>query len=461
MRHHRRLLLLAASPALSFSVNTSSWSIHPASKRLFNRPVTTTSQSIISAEASSLRTKDISHVKQLSRQLYFCQTNNNNKFLSTIGRRRLSSGTRKNGRTDQRKRNMNMSSHDNTPQPPNPQPLMQQDDFEQFNGARTKFGRRERRTTDKMSNNARVRNSYLKLIMEDDAVYDQLHNLVCQTSHQWQQENNANTIDQKKISKKQSKRQLTIHPRNRNSLHMTFFFAGKVLEDMTSEELQRWEYFVRKCVLEHSANDGLFSEGDYSLRFKSLVTFPPNRQNLIVAVFESSLALDDLYEKLCGVAVMEKEESKEKRKESNANDEAIASTTVDGGKDCEFPLLRELTQKQQKIREQHKSPGWIAHVTLGSLVGGSREDVRRLSEWLGNRNYADDIAVDATDDTAAFTSPPLEVTSKTSSESKNAPLTKTEKTSCLLESNIGVLGLALGGPVPGHVDIDWDFPLKL
>jgi len=47
---------------------------------------------------------------------------------------------------------------------------------------------------------------------------------------------------------------------------------------------------------------------------------------------------------------------------------------------------RDLTLKQQKQRKQHNSPCWIAHVTLGNLTGGSREDVHRLNEWLATRS---------------------------------------------------------------------------
>eukprot|EP00571_Detonula_confervacea_P007837 CAMPEP_0172329420 /NCGR_PEP_ID=MMETSP1058-20130122/60872_1 /TAXON_ID=83371 /ORGANISM="Detonula confervacea, Strain CCMP 353" /LENGTH=222 /DNA_ID=CAMNT_0013046591 /DNA_START=557 /DNA_END=1222 /DNA_ORIENTATION=- len=222
---------------------------------------------------------------------------------------------------------------------------------------------------------------------------------------------------------------------------MTYFFAGKVLEDMPSEELQRWQTMVRKCVLEHSNR---FS-GDYSLRFKSLVTFPPGRNNMIVAVFEPSSALDDLYDELCELAVMEKESSRDK----NCDD--------DTEKEYEFPLLKDLTRKQQKQRRQHRSPSWIAHVTLGNLAGGSKEDVNKLSEWLGNRyDQGDDTIMSNTDENGVLLeSSTLEVKPGASSEPNNdVPLTIKEKRN-VLESSIGALGLALGGPVPGHVDIDW------
>ena len=77
---------------------------------------------------------------------------------------------------------------------------------------------------------------------------------------------------------------------------------GKVLDDMSEDELQRWETRVRKCVLDHANNIELRAGVGCSLRFESLVNFPPNRQNLIVAVFKPSSSLDDLYQKLCDLA---------------------------------------------------------------------------------------------------------------------------------------------------------------
>eukprot|EP00578_Thalassiosira_sp_NH16_P032801 CAMPEP_0181082406 /NCGR_PEP_ID=MMETSP1071-20121207/3604_1 /TAXON_ID=35127 /ORGANISM="Thalassiosira sp., Strain NH16" /LENGTH=369 /DNA_ID=CAMNT_0023163989 /DNA_START=425 /DNA_END=1534 /DNA_ORIENTATION=+ len=323
----------------------------------------------------------------------------------------------------------------------------------QFDLARTKFGRRRRKIEDKLSNNARVRNSYLKVIM-DDAVFDHLHRTICEVGHQWENQNIATNTDASKqtTSKKQSKRQLSIKPRSRNSLHMTYFFAGKVLEDMTSEEVQRWENMVRKCVLKH--NNGY--SGDYSLQFKSLVTFPPRRDNLIVAVFESSSALDDLYEDLCNLAGMKKEDNDDRRDISDGDIEA-----VDGGTEYEFPLLRDLTQKQQKQRMQHRSPCWVAHVTLGTLVGGTKGDVERLSEWLGDVHHE---GVANTKKTSDKTSMFVE-SSKSEGLTPNTPPVKNTAISeigeaSIFETRINALGLTMGGPVPGHVNIDWNFPFN-
>lgn len=274
---------------------------------------------------------------------------------------------------------------------------------------------------------------------------------------------------------------------------MTYFFAGKVLEDMTVEELKRWEYYVRKeCCCSsssiastssslldqhwhtntnknnnHDSNNelvlgsGSVSRSDYSLRFKSLSTFPPNRQNLIVAMFEPSPALCELYDRLCRMAVKKKKKKKDHRDrvDNDNNDDDDEKEQA-----YEFPLLRELTLKQQRQREKYDSPKWIAHVTLGNLVGGSREDASRLNEWLvdNSRNYVgggDDTVSDNSGDEEHFLSSTVEeVNDHASTESNDVLLTKMEQTSRLLGSKVDALGLALGGPVPEHVDIDWDFP---
>lgn len=254
-----------------------------------------------------------------------------------------------------------------------------------FDGVQTKFGKRLRKVEDKQTHNSRVRNTYLKIDM-DESIFDQLHNMVNKVGTEWLEENN--TRHQQSKSRKQAKKQLIISPRSRHSLHMTYFFVGRVLNDMPSEDVQRWNEMVRNCVLEQNKSTPRF----YSLRFKNLILFPPNRNYLVVAEFEASSDLVGLYGQLCNLALMEK--------------------SGDNTHEYEFPLLRELTLKQQQYDSK-----WIPHVTLGNVQGGSEDDVATLSEWLSNKTYED------------------------------IPSTN-------------VLGLSLGGPVPLQVDINWRFPFS-
>mmetsp|Transcript_30584 Transcript_30584/g.52349 ORF Transcript_30584/g.52349 Transcript_30584/m.52349 type:complete len:81 (+) Transcript_30584:193-435(+) len=70
------------------------------------------------------------------------------------------------------------------------------------------------------------------------------------------------------------------------------------------------------------------------------------------------------------------------------------------------------------------SPLWVAHVTLGNLSGGSRDDVKRLNSWLEDYKYQESAMLQ-------------------------------------LSNDIKVNGLALGGPVPSHVDVDWEYSFHL
>lgn len=302
-----------------------------------------------------------------------------------------------------------------------------------------------RKKDDKLIGNARLRNSYLKIIMDDDSVFDQLHHTVCHLRRLWEEENNnSNDPHQQSISNEQSKRRhVIIKPRSRNSLHMTYFFAGRVLEEMTCEEVQRWKTMVKKCVVAHSSGS---TGNSYTLHFKSVLVFPPGRNNLIVAVFEASPALEDLHAKLCELAVMEKENMADSNvSNDNSMGNEVSGKSRNNEKEYEFPLLRELTLNHEKQRKQHRSPSWVAHVTLGNLAGGSKEEVNRLSKWVAGRAHQSKCTgMKSNDDN----SPPISGTSA-----------KPENESEPLERSIAVLGLALGGPVPGHTDIVWNFPI--
>ncbi len=279
-----------------------------------------------------------------------------------------------------------------------------------FQGHNTKMGKRRRKREDKATNNARVRNSYLKLSL-DKSAFHSLHELICMTKQQWDSSHERQHAGMKTVSKKQSKRQLTIKPRTLPSLHMTYFFCGKVLDEMPSDELHLWNSMVRERLLEYIDNDATSSAEEYTLQFKGLKLFPPNKHYLIVAMFEPSSKLYGLYEELCNLAMSEK-----------ASQHHDASHTDDESKYL-FPLLAELTKSQHEKRNQNNenSPSWVAHVTLGNLSGGSREDVKRLNFWL--QDYK--------------------------SQARDMPQ---------LVSDINVNGLALGGPIPSHVDLDWDYP---
>jgi len=282
--------------------------------------------------------------------------------------------------------------------------ISQEQNHNIFPGRNTKIGKRRLKREDRTTNNARVRNSYLKLTL-NESIFHALHELVWQTKRQY--DCSGERQDLKTISKKQSKRQLSIKPRTLSSLHMTYFFCGKVLEEMSGDELILWNSMVRQRLSKHNRESS--SVGEYNLRFKGLKLFPPNRNHLLVATFEPSPNLLGLYEELCNLAITEKPTYHD-------SDDGDESKYL-------FPLLAELTKSQRDKRNQNKnnSPSWVAHVTLGNLAGGSGDDVKRLNSWLEEYRYQEcDIL--------------------------------------RLANEIKVHGLALGGPVPSHVDVDWVYP---
>lgn len=289
-----------------------------------------------------------------------------------------------------------------------------------FQGHKTEVGRRRRKREDKATNNARVRNSYLKLTL-DESVFQSLHQMVRRAKRQWDNDMTALTRsasvsadeEQKKVSKKQAKRQLTIKPRSLPSLHMTYFFCGKVLEEMSCDELSLWNSMVRDRLLTYNNDASSSSLGEYSLRFKGITLFPPNRNYLIVGVFESSPRLDGLYKEICNLSMMEK--PMQDNVKNVVLDEDVRSP------EYMFPLLHGLTKTQHSRRNQNNSQSWVAHVTLGNLDGGNGADVKSLTSWLKDYKYQ-------------------------------------EGDTLQLENDIKVNGLALGGPIPSHVNVNWDFP---
>ena len=158
---------------------------------------------------------------------------------------------------------------------------------------------------------------------------------------------------------------------------------------------------VRERLLQYESSCPADSE--YSLKFKNLALFPPNRHYLIVAMFEPSPKLHGLYQELCNLAMSEKQ------------------TLADDKSKNLFPLLAELTKSRHDNRKQNEnSSPWVAHVTLGNITGGSRDDVKRLKSWLEDYDYQQSDMLQ-------------------------------------LVSEISVGGLEFGGPLPPQMELNWDY----
>lgn len=291
----------------------------------------------------------------------------------------------------------------------------------------------------------RPHNSYLKILM-DDRVFEELHLLTQQLKASWEDGEHGNvsiddefqalsevisdaafqpsingqSIDTKQTNASQqnnSKPRFKIKTRSLNSLHMTYFFCGTMLNEMAEEQIS-----LLNTMLHERLNNIDNKDGKYWIKFKSINLFPPQRQNLIAASFESSPALDELYEELCDIAMTPK-----RTIEESNEDDVERHPFAMHKKEYEFPLLRSNVFKQVKKRRQQQrqksdtiSP-WIAHVTLANIVGGKKGI---FGEWLNDKQYGSSGFLAGGDDMA-------------------------------------VKGLALGGPFPEHVDLDWNFPFDL
>jgi 2'-5' RNA ligase len=260
--------------------------------------------------------------------------------------------------------------------------------------------------------------SYLKIMM-DESVFETLHSSTQQIISSW--------VDAQSTINPEERPKLKIKSRSLQSLHMTYFFMGTILEEMHPQEVTLWNSMLKQKLCNQYVGK------KYALKFRGFETFPPQRRNLIVASFESSEDLDQLYEELCELAMTPKEDSKdvintEEAIDSDTDEEKKHPFRVD--KQYEFPLLRSAIRKevkkrrQRQMKHQHSSP-WVSHVTLANIVGGKNGGTKLLGEWLSDQQFG--VKVDG------YTA-------------RNAALNSNDLR--LLESDIGVQGLKLGGPHP-------------
>ena len=84
---------------------------------------------------------------------------------------------------------------------------------------------------------------------------------------------------------------------------MTFFFAGEVLCELPPDQLREWHNSVKECFqksnfrlkLSAGINEGVNEdtliydeEQDFYFQLRSISVFPPQRNDLIVAILEAS-----------------------------------------------------------------------------------------------------------------------------------------------------------------------------
>ena len=212
----------------------------------------------------------------------------------------------------------------------------------------------------------RVRNSYLKIVMDDESVdlmFDMAQRMRQVIKERFLdvpegQKEEETSRDGKEMSdvdpdhddrrpskKRKPPRPLTFKPRSRNSLHMTFFFGGTTIREIPPGELEEWHGQVMDRLRQASKSMGDTESGTtessrYTLHFRELCLFPPQRNTLIVAIFDGSPELHALHDDLRDIA-----------KDSNS----------DG--------LKEVVERSKER--------WTAHVMLGDLYGGGRGEAKQ------------------------------------------------------------------------------------
>jgi len=255
--------------------------------------------------------------------------------------------------------------------------------------AMSKDGGDDANGRDKKKKGVRIRNSYLKIVMDDGSV-DRLHAMAQRIRHVMKEagEMAASVSDDDEHGNEEKERSqtrpLTFKPRSRQSLHMTFFFGGTTLCELPPDELLEWHGEVMDRLKQEQAEDVL------RLEFRELRLFPPRRRSLIVAIFEASPALHRLHDDLRDIAQSSRSEG-----------------------------LRTVVRRSQER--------WTAHVTLGDLRGGGRGEGKKARLQELDHVLKDGMGLDCLGEGG-------------------------EKEEMMAK----VKGVAMGGPVPQQVELNWD-----
>ena len=180
------------------------------------------------------------------------------------------------------------------------------------------------------------------------------------TAAETQRTSDQNNKDNNKESSKMKKKPVKYKPRSRASLHMTFFFGGEALCELPAEELVEWHGKIRDRLKESgfvlAAEAGKEAEAEevardvsvenldeYWFNITDICTFPPQRNNLVVAILEASPAWHQLHNDVRDIA-------------KNGNIQALKNIT---------------TYSKEK---------WTAHITLGNIFGGGRK--REVTKFM-------------------------------------------------------------------------------
>jgi 2'-5' RNA ligase len=188
---------------------------------------------------------------------------------------------------------------------------------------------------------------------------------------------------------------LRFKPRSRGSLHMTLFFGGETICELTLTELTKWHGRVSERLAQsgfllqdnNESSEQHTSEEDFSFQVVGLKVFPPQRNNLVVALLEPAPTWQALHQDIHEIA----------------KDESCSKT------------LAELTRFGKAT--------WISHITLGNLYGGTKAQIKSLNHSLLQQVFESNLF---------------------SEDDSFIPVCTS--------------GITMGGPVPEQIPLlDWDF----
>jgi 2'-5' RNA ligase len=231
-------------------------------------------------------------------------------------------------------------------------------------------------------------NSYLKVVL-DDTTMDILHKMAGDVQAKVLQENerpnddfSPTQVQENEVASKQGeqnttrqpskarqskmKKPLRFKPRSRGSLHMTLFFGAETICELPLTELTEWHVRVSERLAQsgfllqdnNESSKQHTSEEDFSFQVVGLKVFPPQRNNLVVALLESAPAWQALHQDIHEIA---KDESCSK---------ALAESTRFG------------------------KETWVSHITLGNLYGGTKAQIKSLDHSLLQQVFESNLSSD-------------------------------------------------------------------
>jgi 2'-5' RNA ligase len=211
---------------------------------------------------------------------------------------------------------------------------------------------------------------------------------------------------------------LRFKPRKKESLHMTFFFGGETLCEIPAPELIHWHSRITErlsqsgfCLTKeqeekdvitgkasHKKSEKQGTNDDFSFQIQGLTVFPPQRNNLVVAILAPSVGnpWNDLYQDIRTIS----------------QDETCSKDLSEA---CKF-----------------SKDEWIPHVTLGNLIGGSKQKNKELV-------------------------PLLEEVFQAAGGTDMDEISRELTSHGTVGWHVIPLGIGMGGPCPQQASLDWNF----